>query len=205
MKDKIVLIGGGGHCKVVIDAIRKVGLYEITGILDLKMPRGERVLGIEVLGGDALLQELYNSGTKLAFITVGSTKDCAIRLKLYNMLKKIGFSLPVIVHPNSVIGEGVSASEGTFVAGGVVINAGTEIGKNAIINTSSSIDHDCEIGDFVHIAPGVILSGGVKVGDSVHIGTGANVVQYLNVGKGAFVPAGVTVIKDVSDNERYLR
>jgi len=203
MKDKIVLIGGGGHCRVVIDAVRKAGLYEITGIVDSNLPRGEKVLGIEVLGSDGLLQELYNSGTKLAFITVGSTKDCAIRLRLHNMLKKIGFSLPVIVHPNSVIGEGVSADEGTFVAAGVVINTGTKIGKNVIINTSSSIDHDCVIGDFVHITPGVTLSGGVKIGDRAHIGTGANVIQYLNIGKGAFIPAGKTVIKDMGNNEKY--
>ena len=190
MEDKIVLIGGGGHCRVVIDAIRKAGLYEIAGIVDSNLPRGEKVLGIKVLGSDDLLQEFYNSGTKLAFIAIGSTGDCSVRLKVNKMLESIGFKLPVIIHPNSIIGEGVSIDEGTFVAAGAVINTGTKIGKNAIINTSSSIDHDCAIGDFVHIAPGVTLSGGVRIGIESHICTGASVIQNIKIGKRCLISAG---------------
>jgi UDP-perosamine 4-acetyltransferase len=201
MKKKIVLIGGGGHCKVVIDTIRKAKTYEITGIVDSSLKAGSDVAGIKVLGNDDILPQLYDQGIKYAFISVGSIGDCGIRVKLYESLKKTGFELPAIAHPAAVIADDVELGEGTFIAAGVVINPGTKIGKNAIINTSSSIDHDCGIGDFVHIAPGVTLSGGVNIGSRTHIGTGASIVQYKNIGRNQFIKAGNVVSEDLPDRQ----
>ncbi len=194
----LILIGGGGHCKVVIDAIRKAGLYNIYGIADTDPSRKE-VLGIPVIGDDDSLLKIYNSGVKNAVIAIGSVGDPSLRMKLYEKIKKIGFNLPTIIHTSSIIAEDVKIEEGTFIAAGTVINTGTKIGKNVIINTSSSIDHDCQLGDFVHIAPGVTLSGGVKVGEGTHIGTGANIIQYLNIGKGCIIKAGALVRNNLQD------
>jgi len=197
MKKKIVLVGGGGHCKVVMDAIESAGEFNIYGIVDSSLPKGTPVLNTEVLGKDDILPELFREGIVHAFIGVGSIGNCDIRKRIYKNLKDIGFNLPVIIHSKAVVSKYVEYGEGAFVAAGVVINAGTKIGKNAIINTSSSVDHDCEIGDFAHIAPGAILSGGVKVGDNTHIGLGASIVQYLTLEENSFIKAGALITESV--------
>lgn len=205
MKEKIVLVGGSGHCKVIIDAIISAGKYDIEGIVDLNLNAGEKVLGVSVIGKDDILPELFKKGIKKAFISVGSVGDCALRKGLYEKITQIGFDTPVIIHPSAVIGRGVEIKKGTFVAASATINSGTKIGRNAIINTSSSIDHDCEIGDFVHIAPGVTLSGGVKVGAETHIGIGSDVIQNTKIGRRCFVAAGSLVKYDQSCGTRFGR
>jgi UDP-perosamine 4-acetyltransferase len=195
-QNNIVLVGGGGHAKVIIDAIKCAGKFGIYGIVDSILPEGTSVLGIKVLGGDSELPKIFKQGVKYAFISVGSLGDCSARKRIAENLEKIGFKLPVIAHPKAVIAQDVRLGDGTFVAAAAVINPATKIGKNAIINTSSSIDHDCEIGDFVHIAPGVTLSGCVKIKDEAHIGTGASIVQKITVGAKVMVKAGTTVKHD---------
>lgn len=205
MKKKVVLVGGGGHCKVIIDAIGSSGEFSICGVVDPSLPKGASVLNIEVLGKDDILPELFRKGIVHAFIGVGSIGNCDIRKKIYKDLKDIGFNLPIIIHPKAIVSKYAELSEGTFVAAGAVINAGTKIGKNAIINTSSSVDHDCEIGDFVHIAPGATLSGGVKVGDETHVGTGADIIQCITIGKKCMISAGRTCRRDLGDGQKDSR
>ena len=201
MKEKIILIGGGGHCKVVIDAIRKGGIYDIAGIVDKDLKTGSVMLDIPVLGNDDELETEFKAGVKNAFISVGSIGDCGLRKKLYENALEKGFNFPKIIHPSAVIADDVEIGDGTFVAASVTVNTGAKIGKNVILNTQSSIDHDCKIGDFVHIAPGVKLSGGVKVGDESHIGISAAVVQNKTIGKRCFVKAKECVYKDLIDDE----
>lgn len=197
-KKAIVLVGGGGHCKVVIDAIKSSNKFIISGIADPNLPKGKAILGIKVIGADNILPKIFKQGVKKAFISIGSTGDCSVRREIYNNLKGIGFNMPVIIHPKSIIAKDVKIQEGTFVAAGAVINPGVKIGKNVIVNTSSSIDHDCLIGDFVHIAPGVTLSGGVRIGEGTHIGTGAVVIQYINIGKNCMIKANELVKRSIS-------
>lgn len=202
MKKKIVLIGGGGHCKVVMDAIRNSKEFTIYGIVDPKLSMVKLISGVRVIGADDMLPKLLKKGIRNAFIGVGSIGNCEIRKRIYRKLRKNGFHLPVIIHPKAVLASGVKIGNGTFVAAGVVINPGVKIGENAIINTSSSIDHDCVIGNFVHIAPGSTLCGGVAVGDETHIGSGANVVQNINIGKKCLLKAGATLFQDMRDGAR---
>jgi len=197
--EKIIIIGGGGHCRVVLDAIKRSKKFSIYGVLDPKLPKGTFISGVKVIGTDDALPKLAEKGIRNAFIGVGSIGNCKPRKRLYNNLKNLGFALPVIIHPGAVVADDVLLSEGAFVAAGTVINPGVKIGKNAIINTSSSVDHDCRIGDFVHIAPGVTLSGGVKIGDETHVGTGANVIQYIAIGKKVMIGAGQTIRSNVGD------
>lgn len=202
MEKKIILIGGGGHAKVVIDAVKCAKKFEIYGIVDPALRKDDTVLGIPVIGNDSVLPKIFKDGIKYAFIAVGSIGNCIIRKKIYDNLKKIGFKLPIIVHPKVAIAKDVELGEGTFVAAGVVINPSTKIGKNVIVNTHSSIDHDCLIGDFVHIAPGVTLSGGVIVKDEAHIGTSASIVQGINIGKRNIVPAGYVVRDNLYEKDK---
>lgn len=197
LKKKIILLGAGGHCRVIIDAIKNSKEYEIYGILDPKFSEDVSVSGVKIVGKDELLFKLFKEGVKTAFICVGSTLNCEPRKRIYAQLKNIGFQLPVLVHPKAIVAYDVRIEEGTFVAPGAVIGPNVKIGKNAIINTSSSVNHDCIIGDFVHIAPGATLCGGVKVGDETFIGAGANIIQFLNIGKKCVIGAGATVRRDV--------
>ena len=202
MKEKIILIGGGGHCKVIIDTIINGRKYDIEGITDKVLTKGTRILGFPVIGPDEILPKIFNEGIKNAFISAGSIGDCTLRRKLFSMAKDIGFNFPVIRHPKAVVAVDVKIGAGTFVAASATINPGTIIGRHAIINTSASIDHDCEIGDFVHIAPGATLSGSVKIGEETHVGTGSSVIQRLRIGKKCMVAAGRTVRHDMPDETK---
>ena len=201
-KEGIVLVGGGGHAKVIIDAVRGSKDFGIYGIIDPALKIGTSILGIEVKGPDDILPQIFRNGIRCAFIGIGSIGNCSVRRKIYTTLKDIGFELPYIVHPKAVVAEGVSIEDGTFVAASVVINPGVKIGKNAIINTSSSVDHDCAIGDFVHIAPGAVLSGSVTVGDEAHIGPGAIIIQNITIGEKAFIGAGSIITNNVAKEGR---
>lgn len=204
MKKKIVLVGGGGHAKVVIDAIRCKGEYDIYGIVDPKLKAGDKILGVRIIGTDDELPDLfYKKKIKYAFIGIGSLGDertIGVRKKVAENLEKLKFKMPVIMHPKAIVAKDVKIGEGTFIAAGSIINPGTKIGKNVIVNTGASVDHDCEIGNFAHIAPGVTLSGNVKVGDETHMGTGASIIQNITIGKNCFIKAGAIIKNNLQDN-----
>ncbi|WP_069650357.1 acetyltransferase [Caloranaerobacter ferrireducens] len=199
MKEKVILIGGGGHCKVVIDAIKRENRYEIVGITDIRSI-GEKVLNVPIIGNDSKLQEIRNSGINKALITLGSIKDNSYRISLYDKVKRIGFSFINVIHPQAIIGEQVFMENGNVILPGVIINACTRIGNNCIINTGSIIEHDCVIGDHVHISPGVKIAGGVKIGKGSFIGIGSTIIQGVKIGNNVTIGAGAVVIEDIPDN-----
>ncbi len=203
MKDKIVLVGGGGHSRVVIDAILKKGNYSIVGVVD-NDPALEEVSDQRVIGDDSSLLGIFDSGCRKAFICLGSIGNTAIRRKIFVLLKKIGFIIPVISHPGTIIGNHVEIGEGTFVAPGAVIGTGSKIGRNVIVNTNASLDHDCELGDFVHVAPGCTISGGVVIGNDTHIGLGSCIVEYKSIGANSFIGAGSIVISDMPGDSKAM-
>lgn len=196
---KIIIVGGGGHGRVMIDAILEQKEFAVSGIIDPRIDKGTSILGIEVLGSDDMIPELFGKGIRYACIGVGSVGDCGARKRIYENLKEIGFTLAVVKHPKAVVAKDVTFEEGAFVAAGAVINTGARIGKNAIINTSSVVEHDCRIGSFVHIAPGAILGGGVIVGDETHIGMGAKIIQSKVIGKKCFIRANSTIASTIGD------
>ena len=197
MKKNIIVVGGGGHGKVIIDAIRQEGLFTIKGIVDPALEKGSQILGVKVLGGDEILEKLYSSGIRYAFIGTGTIGHYAIKHRIDEKLRKFKFTLPVVCHPSSVIADDAVIGEGSFLAAGTVINPGVVIGKNVIVNTRASIDHDCCIGDYTHISPGATLCGNVTVGREVHIGAGSTVVQNMKIKDKVFVKAGSLVIKNI--------
>ena len=198
---KIVFLGGGGHAKVLVDLIRIIGKYEITGILDSGLKNGNMVADIPVLGGDDLLPGLYAEGITSACIGVGSIKDNSKRAKLYKAVKEIGYSVPSLIHPQAVVSESdVKISDGVQVMAGAIIQTGSVFGENTIINSGVIVEHDCNIGKNVHICPGTVISGGCMIGDNSFIGAGATIIQGVKTGKNAVVAAGTIVLEDVSDN-----
>jgi len=204
LKPDIVLVGGGGHCKVVISIIKRLDTFNIKGISDLKENLGKEVLGIETRYMDDQLKELHDKGIKYTFVTLGSVGNPDNRIRLFEMLKQTGFEIPVIISKDAMVDESVEIEEGTVIMPGAIINPGTKIGKNCIINTGAIIDHDCTIGDHVHIAPGVTLSGSVKIGSGSHIGTGASVIHGIEIGSRVIVGAGSVVVNTIQDNKKVM-
>jgi len=203
-KPKLVLIGGGGHCKVVISILKKLETFDIVGIVDKEDRNGERVLGIEIQYKDQDLVLLKSEGIESAFVAIGSVGNNEKRRDIFDTIKETGFFIPYLISPDSIIDQDVSIGEGTVIMPGVVINAGTKIGKNSIINTGAVIDHDCVIGDHVHIAPNATLSGGVKVGDHSHIGTNATIIQNINICENSIIGAGGVVIRNIEISGTYV-
>lgn len=199
-KRKILLIGAGGHCKVVIDLLLVSKEYDVIGIIDLKEKIGEKIFGIKVLGPDSDLPTFYKKGIKYCFVSLGSTGDPSLRVKLYNIAIKTGFMFPNLIHPSALISRQAKMGCGNYIAPKVVINSGAQIGNNCIINTGAIIEHDCKIGNFVNLCPGSLLSGSVNIGDYSHIGTGSIVSHGLTIGTRAIIGVGSVVVKNIPNS-----
>lgn len=200
MNRKLLLIGGGGHCKSVLDSLYRLKKYDTIGIIDIKEHKGRTILETPVIGSDEDLPSLYEKGFKEAFITVGSVGDPTIRIKIANSLKNQGFTFPNIVDPTATVSLYSDLADGIFIGKQTIINAGTKIKSGVIVNTAVTIEHDCNIGEFVHVAPGSVLSGEVLVGDYTHLGANSVFKQQVCVGSNTIIGMGSIVLKDISSN-----
>lgn len=194
----VIVLGAGGHAKVLIDTLLASSAV-IAGIVDPDHTlAGTTILGVPVLGGDNVVNDSPLSEVQLVN-GLGSVGLPVKRQQLFERFKGLGYNFATVVHPSAVLASDVELGEGTQVMAGAVIQPGCRIGINSIINTRTSVDHDCIISDHVHIAPGVTMSGGVKVGKMTHIGTGATMIQGISIGSGCLVAAGAVVTKDIAD------
>ena len=190
MKERIVLIGGGGHCHSVIDVIEQTNKYEIIGIVDTKENIGKKVLDYKIIACDDDLETIFLS-CKNALITVGQIESNKIRVKIYNNLKQIGFNLPVIISPLAYVSNHSSIEEGTIIMHHALVNANTKIGKNCIINTKALIEHDCIVEDNCHISTASVINGGVTVKENTFFGSNATSKQSIEID--GFIKAGSIV------------
>lgn len=199
MSKKLLLIGGGGHCKSVLDSIPQANDYSEIGIIDKKENIGKLLLGVPIIGCDDDLLKLYQAGYDYAFVTVGSIGDPKLRIKLFEILEKIGFQIPNIIDATATVSDHANLEEGIFVGKHAVINAGAAIKKGAIINTAAIIEHDCLIEENSHIAPGAVLCGEVQVGVNTHIGARSVIKQQVKIGSNTIIGMGSVVLKDIED------
>lgn len=183
------MVGYGGHAKSVADCIERKTEYRIIGYTDSEAHNSE----YQYLGTDAVLEDYFDRGVKNVAIGIGYMGKGDLRARLYKLVKKIGFFLPVIADPSAIISENVSIGEGTFIGKGAIVNTEAAIGKMAIINTMALVEHECVVGDFTHIAVGAVLCGQVKVGDAVLIGANATVLQCMDIPSNTVIPAGETI------------
>jgi len=197
MQKPILIMGAGGHAKVLIDALKKLD-RTILGILD-PSPSMSTVLEIPVLGGNEEL-ERYPPDQVDLINGLGSIKTVSSREQLFNKFKEQGYKFSSVIHPNAILSESCCLGEGVQILAGAIIQVGVELGKNVIVNTGSLVDHDCHIGEHCHIAPGVALSGNVKVGDKTHIGMCAAIIQGIEIGKECLIGAGSVVIRSIPDS-----
>ena len=194
---KMLLIGGGGHCRSVADCLRAADPEVTLGIVERPGAAPQSAHGIPVVGCDDDLSRLLSEGWTEAVVTLGSVGDPSRRRALFLHLKELGFHLPVVADPSAVIGSNTEIGEGTFLGKRTVVNAGTKIGACAIINTGAVLEHDCTVGAFAHISPGAVLCGEVTVGEGAHVGAGSVVRQQLQIGAGALIGVGSAVVSDI--------
>jgi len=201
MKKKIVLIGGGGHCKSVVNTIYRSGFYDEIVIIDKNYPQIRDVLGIPVVGNDTKLPELRNWGFQDAFISIGSIKSVVTRRLLYEKAVCLGFCIPCIVDLSAQVSKYAKLGAGVFVGQSAVINADAQVDKMGIINTGAIIEHECTIGEYSHVSVGAKVCGNVWIGKDSLIGAGAVVIQGVHIGSKVLVGAGSVVLGDVADNQ----
>lgn len=182
------LFGGNGHCKVIVDIIKKSNEYLIEGIFD-DNPKFNAIFDIPVFKTKTL--DFFID--KQLIISIGNNK---IRKKIS---KKISALYVKAIHSNAIVSYDVKINEGTVIMAGAILNASVSIGKHCIVNTGAVIDHDCTIDDFVHISPNASLAGNVVVGEGTQIGIGASVIQGIKIGKWVTIGAGTVIIDDVPD------
>lgn len=200
--EKLILLGAGGHAKSVIDTLKQLNCFQIVGILDKEEKVGDVVGGIQVIGTDEELSKYYAQGIKYVFIGVGSVGDTRLRHRLYDEAGKIGFKFPSIIDPTAIVSNDVIIDEGCYVGKGSIINTGSRIDKQCIINTGAIVEHDCIIEEFVHIAPGAVLSGGIKIGADTHIGLNATIIQGVQIGHSSLIGAGSVVTKNIESHKK---
>jgi sugar O-acyltransferase (sialic acid O-acetyltransferase NeuD family) len=199
----IVMIGGGGHAKVAISVIKKTGIYDIIGYTDFA--DNGNILGIRYLGTDDVLTILIKEYENLcAHVGIGMTDLSGKRQKIQESMARLPVNFPKIISPNAIVNEDVLIENGTALFDGVIVNTGTRIGKGVIVNTKASIDHDCTISDYVHIAPGVTLSGGVKIGTNCFVGTGTAVIPNIEICPNVIVGAGAAVVRNITEAGTYV-
>lgn len=191
----VILLGGGGHSRVLADILR-LRKIEILGVADPKIPQGQKNQdGLVSLGGDDAVKKF--SPKEVCLVNgVGSSKTLDARRGIYETFKAAGYRFLSVIHPAAIIAGNAELKEGVQVMAGAIVQAGSIIAENSIINTKASVDHDCRIGKHVHIAPGATICGTVTIGDSSHIGAATTIIQGVTVGEGCFIRAGSLVVKN---------
>lgn len=190
--NKILLIGGGGHCRSVIDVVEQENRFQIAGVIDRQELLGTKVLSYEVIGSDDDLPQLAKK-YKYALITVGQIKSPNVRIKLFELAKETGFVLPTIISPRAYVSQYATIDEGTVIMHDTLVNANAKVGKNCIINTKALIEHDSSIEDNCHISTGAIINGGVRIEKDCFIGSNVTTKEYITIYEKSFIKAGSLV------------
>ncbi|MGW8252120.1 MAG: acetyltransferase, partial [Anaerolineales bacterium] len=193
----IIVYGGGGHGKSLIDLIHALGGYHIVGIVDDSIPAQQTILGVPVLGGGEVLAELHTRGVRQAANAVGGIGDLAVRVKIFERLAAAGFTCPALLHPSAYIEPSAQLSPGVQIFPHAYVGSDVKVGFGTIVNTGAIVSHDCRLGNYVNLSPGAILAGGVQVEDGVLLGMGATVNLQAHIGRGARIGNGATVKSDV--------
>jgi sugar O-acyltransferase (sialic acid O-acetyltransferase NeuD family) len=199
-KPYILIYGGGGHAKSVLEMVLRTEVYKIAGILD-DDPNftGKPVLGIPVLGTRTLLSTLEAQGVKLAANGIGGILDINIRVKIFELLEKAGFSFPVLIHPRASVEPSAKLGEGVQVFANAYVGSEACLDPRCMVNTNAVVSHDCLIGSYSHIAPGALLAGHVHVGERTLVGMGVTTAIGVRIGDRVRIGNGAILLADVPD------
>lgn len=201
--DEIIVIGGGGHARVVISILRKLERYCIKGYTDLQ--KCGELSGVPYLGNDNEIAHLGAESRRInAVLAVGQIGLGNTRHEIWSRLGALRMAFPAIVSPDSIVNDDVTIGDGVVVMDGAIINTGSKLGTGVIANTHCTIEHDVTLADWVHVAPGATISGGVTVGHFSMIGAGATVIEGTTIAPQTIVGAGATVVHDLIERGVYV-
>ncbi|MDR2085158.1 MAG: acetyltransferase [Bacteroidales bacterium] len=198
---KIILVGGGGHCKSVIDVIENTD-YSILGVLDMPDKIGSDVLGYPIIGSDEDISIYFDKA--LFLVTLGQINNPEPRKMLHCKITEAGGKFATIISPTAYVSKHAEIGEGTVVLHKAVVNAGVLIGKGCIINTCANIDHDSVVGDYSHISTGVMVNGNCRIGKEVFIGSQSTVANNISIVDNTVVSAGVFIAKNIVSSGTYV-
>lgn len=196
---KIILLGGGGHCKSCIDVVETENSFRIAGIVDVKEKLHQKVLDYEIIASDEDLLALAKE-YKFFLITIGQIKSPERRIEKFEYLKKLGATFPVIISPIAHVSKHSSIGAGTIIMHNAVVNAGATIGENCVINTGAIIEHDAIIGDHCHISTGAIINGGTIIKEKTFFGSNSMAREYIEIGENSLIGGGISVKRSVNPN-----
>jgi len=197
---KLVLIGGGGHCKSCIEVVESTGEYEIAGILDKE--NQQSVLGYPVLGTDDRIPELIGLGFNF-IITVGQIESAAIRIKLYQQLKSLNAPLPTIIASSATVSKHAKIGSGTIIMHHAFVNAAAVIGENNIINTGALVEHDARTGNYCHVSTQAVVNGDCILGEEVFVGSNAVLINGISICDKTIIGAGAIIHKSIVTSGVY--
>jgi len=196
----VVIYGGGGHAKALIELIEAEGKFQVEGVLDDSLAAGNKLFDVPVLGGGEMLARLKARGIGQVFNAVGGIGDIVPRLRIYERIQAAELKVPAVVHPRAYIEKSAVLTDGEQVFFNAYIGSDCRIGFGCIINTGAILSHDCVLGEYVNVSPGAILAGAVNVGPRTLIGMGATINLGVKVGSGVRIGNSAVVKADVPDN-----
>ena len=202
-REKLILIGAGGHATSCIDVIEQNGQFQVVGLIGLPNELNTKCLDYPVIATDDRLSDLRASYS-YTLITAGQIAEPDTRIRLYRIAKELGFELPSIVAPSAYVSEHACLGNGTIVMHGAIINAGVSIGDNCIVNSRVLIEHGAYVSDHCHISTGAILNGDVVIGAGSFVGSGSQIKEGIKLGERCIVAMGMSVRHHLSDQTQFL-
>jgi acetyltransferase EpsM len=199
---RVIIYGGGGLSKMIIEHVRVLGTYQIAGIIDDQIPAGTDVIGCKVIGGADRLADLYKEGIRTAFNSVGGIGNFLVRLKVFQTLAKAGFICPVLVHPSAHIDPSAKLEQGVLVLAQSYVSGYARVGMGSLINNSVVVSHDNILGVCTNLSPGAMLAGDVILEDFVQVGMNATINIGVRVGARSVIGNGATIKGDVPPDTR---
>lgn len=197
MNKPLIIIGNGGHASVLTEILLAQG-EKIIGFTALS--EEENVFQLRYLGKDDIVLQYSKNEIELV-LGIGMIGPNSLRAKMYQHFTQFGYHFKSIIHPTAIIAPSVTLGKGVQMMAGTIAQTNVKIADNTIINTGAQLDHDCSIGQHVHIAPGTVLSGAVTIGEGTHIGTNVTVIQNITIGQNCLIGAGAVVVKNITDNK----
>lgn len=203
MKNKILIIGAGGHARSCVDVIENATKkYEILGFVEKKILKKKTQSKYKIIALEKDLLKIFKKNY-FAHIGFGRLDQLKLRSKLFKKLKKLKFNLPVIKSKHAYVSSNSKIDEGTIIMHGTAVNFGAKIGKNCILNSNVTIEHDVIIGSHCHIAPGAVINGGVKIEDYSFVGSGAVIKENIKVSKNCVIGANTFLRKNLT-KKKYI-
>lgn len=196
MKEGLILVGGGGHCRSCIDVVEAEGRFSILGIVDIEQKVGQDVFGYPIIGHDGDLPSLARDGHAF-LVTIGQITTASPRVRLFARLLSLGAKLASVISPSAYVSKRAAVGQGTIIMHHALVNCGAQVGKNCVINTKALIEHDASVADHCHISTGAAVNGGARVSERAFLGSGSVVWNQVTVGPDVVVSAGSLVRKDI--------